>query len=149
MEAAQQEKVNYYVCCPLLLWPVCFVCCMMSVTVCVYSHMLSFCQGQEDMWCMSCTRWRPERYLASKTFTSYLSWNVLSFHSSSFTTVSYPIWEGHSGVKEDVCHVWQGRVKGNRLILVHQVCVWMCVCVQLLWLMVMLGYVLALVIGTC
>ena len=30
--------------------------------------------------------------------TSYLSWNVLSLHSSSCTAVPCPVWEGHGGM---------------------------------------------------
>ena len=33
-----------------------------------------------------------------KLCTSYPSWNVLYLHSSSFTTVLSPVWEGHGGM---------------------------------------------------
>jgi len=36
-----------------------------------------------------------ERHLTSKILHQLPSWNVLSVHSSSFITVSYPVWKGH------------------------------------------------------
>jgi len=55
-----------------------------------------------------------------KLCINYPSRNVLSFHSSSFTTIPSPVWEGHHGMMD----------KESRMKLANQVYLkgWLCVC---------------------
>jgi len=42
--------------------------------------------------------WWQQHHPVTKRDTSYLSRNVLSLHTSSFTAVPSPVWEGHGGM---------------------------------------------------
>jgi len=76
--------------------------------------------NRKDIWPQNCT--------------SYPSWNVLSLHSSSFTAVPSPVWEGHGGMV--LKRMYRERVNGNWLAQVHlqglalNQCVCVCVCVR-------------------